>query len=182
MNLIYAINKYNFIGKNNELMYSFKEDMKFFKEKTTGNTLVFGFKTFYEIGKPLPNRKIIVIVDNKRKFKKLDNVIYVSSLDEAINYYNSHKFGELFICGGKTLYDNVLNNHLSCVNKIYETLIDDLAIGSTAINPSKPNYFKPIYLNKKVDIDRISGKTKNLYFRIYENMEKSNWLILKRNI
>jgi dihydrofolate reductase len=63
--LLAAVAKNGVIGVRNELPWHLPEDLKRFKELTTGHTVVMGRKTFDSImarlGKPLPNRKSVVI-------------------------------------------------------------------------------------------------------------------------
>ena len=63
ISIIAAVAENNVIGNNNALIWYLKEDMKHFKEKTTGHHIIMGRKTFESIsgGKPLPNRTSIVI-------------------------------------------------------------------------------------------------------------------------
>jgi dihydrofolate reductase len=49
------------IGRDNKLPWHLPEELKWFKQKTTGHVLVMGRKTFQSIGKPLPNRETIVL-------------------------------------------------------------------------------------------------------------------------
>ena len=59
--LICAISKNNVIGNENKLPWNIPEDLKRFKELTSNNWIVMGRKTFDSIGRPLPNRKNIVL-------------------------------------------------------------------------------------------------------------------------
>lgn len=169
INIIYSMNKRRFIGKKEKLMYNFKKDMEYFKGKTMNNTLVFGYRSFMEIGKPLPNREIIVIVNKDRDFKKIEGIHYVFSLDEAIEFYKNNPFGDLFICGGKTIYDQVFSKYMDKINFVYETLIDSFEYGDVSINRIIPNYFYIIKEEKELDLDRNSNKIYNLYFRTFKN-------------
>ena len=59
--LIVARSKNNVIGKNGEIPWKIKGEQKQFKELTTGNTVIMGRKSYEEIGRPLPNRKNIIV-------------------------------------------------------------------------------------------------------------------------
>ena len=65
ISLIAAISKNSVIGKENDLPWYLPEDLKHFKELTTGKTVLMGRKTFESIlkrlGKPLPNRKNVIV-------------------------------------------------------------------------------------------------------------------------
>ena len=56
ISMIAAVGRNNEIGKGNDLVFHFKNDMKFFRETTTGGTVVMGRKTFESLPKVLPNR------------------------------------------------------------------------------------------------------------------------------
>jgi dihydrofolate reductase len=61
ISIIVAIAKNYAIGKNNKLLWHLPNDLKHFKDVTTGHTVIMGRKTFESVGKPLPRRRNIVI-------------------------------------------------------------------------------------------------------------------------
>ena len=65
ISMIAAVGKNLELGKGNDLIWHFKDDMRFFKEKTTGNTVIMGRKTFESLPHALPNRRNIVITTDK---------------------------------------------------------------------------------------------------------------------
>ena len=92
ISIIAAIGKNNELGKNNDLVWHFKDDMKFFKEATTGNTVIMGRKTFESLPKALPNRRNIVISSNKDY--KADGAEVYTSIKAALK---ACKNDEIFI-------------------------------------------------------------------------------------
>lgn len=96
INIIVAASLNNVIGKDNKLLWRQSADLKRFKELTTGKTVVMGRKTFDSIGKPLPNRRNIVIT---RQSIQIPGCEMVNSLEDAINLDN-----EIFIIGGGEIY------------------------------------------------------------------------------
>jgi hypothetical protein len=64
LSIVVAIAENNAIGKDNELLWHLPADLKHFKTITSGHTIIMGRKTFDSIGKPLPNRRNIVITRN----------------------------------------------------------------------------------------------------------------------
>ena len=64
LTLIVATERHNGIGINNNLPWRLPEDLAFFKRTTTGHPILMGRKTFESIGRPLPNRRNIVITRN----------------------------------------------------------------------------------------------------------------------
>src|ERR687889_675557 len=53
---IVAVDRAGAIGKGGTLPWHYSADLKFFKEQTTGNACVMGYKTWASLKKPLPNR------------------------------------------------------------------------------------------------------------------------------
>jgi len=105
--MIAAIGKNNELGKNNDLIWKFKEDMQFFKEQTMGKPMAMGYKTFYSLrgGKPLPGRKHIVLTS--RNLEENPQITVVRSLEELINYIEEYK-EEVMIIGGASIYKAML--------------------------------------------------------------------------
>ena len=59
--IIAAIGKNRELGKNNDLIWHLPGDLKFFKETTTGHSIIMGRKTLESLPKLLPNRHHIVL-------------------------------------------------------------------------------------------------------------------------
>ena len=70
--LIAAIGKNNELGKDNDLIWRLKADMKFFREITMGHPIVMGRKTFESLPKVLPGRKNIVLSSNEIQNNELE--------------------------------------------------------------------------------------------------------------
>ena len=102
--LICAISKNNVIGNENKLPWSISEDLKRFKDLTSSNWIVMGRKTFDSIGRPLPNRKNIVLSENKNL--KIDSVEVFNSPKDVIDSYKKNSDQkDLFIIGGTYIYE-----------------------------------------------------------------------------
>tara|TARA_B100000886_G_scaffold98656_1_gene65505 strand:+ start:456 stop:947 length:492 start_codon:yes stop_codon:yes gene_type:complete len=102
--LICAISKNNVIGNENKLPWSISEDLKRFKDLTSSNWIVMGRKTFDSIGRPLPNRKNIVLSENKNL--KIDSVeVFNSPIDVIDSYKKNSDQKDLFIIGGTYIYE-----------------------------------------------------------------------------
>ena len=65
LSLIAAIGSSNELGKNNDLIWHLHEDMKFFRTQTSGKTIIMGRKCFESLPGLLPNRKHIILTNNK---------------------------------------------------------------------------------------------------------------------
>lgn len=86
------------IGAANKLPWHLPEDFKWFRAQTSGKTLLMGRKTHESIGRPLPNRRTLVL---SRASGPIAGVTVVRSLDEAEREAGQ---GELWICGGAEIY------------------------------------------------------------------------------
>ncbi|MEI7510717.1 MAG: dihydrofolate reductase [Candidatus Peregrinibacteria bacterium] len=95
--LIAAIGEKFEIGEKNKLLCDLPEDMRHFWETTKGKTVVMGRKTFESIGKPLPNRKNIVITRDKNFTAEGVSIAYTP--EEILE--NAE---DLFIIGGSEIY------------------------------------------------------------------------------
>ena len=122
ISIIAAVSENNVIGNNNTLIWHLKEDMKYFKEKTSGHHIIMGRKTFESIsgGKPLPNRISIVITRDKNYER--DGIIVCHSLDEAIDKCTDEN--EVFIIGGGQIYKEAIeicdNLYITKIHKDFE--------------------------------------------------------------
>lgn len=135
INIIVATSKNNKIGINNSLPWHIPEDLKYFKEKTKGHTIVMGRKTYESIGRPLPNRQNIVLTRD-RNFKA-EGVKVIHSFEEAL--ITSVTQQECYIIGGGEIYDLFL----PFANRLYITMVDKIIDGDTSF-PEYTDAFKLI--------------------------------------
>ena len=116
--LIAAIAKNNAIGFENKLIYWLPNDLKLFKELTTGHTIIIGSNTLRSLPKgALPNRRNIVL---SRKEKEFPGCETFSSLEEALA--NCTKEEVVYIIGGEMLYRTALPlADILCLTEIEDT-------------------------------------------------------------
>lgn len=95
------------IGKKNGLMFNIPADMKFFRETTSGHTVVMGSNTLLSFpgGKPLKNRENIVLWPGG---DARDDCTVVQSLDELFCEIERHSDDEVFVIGGAMMYKTLL--------------------------------------------------------------------------
>jgi dihydrofolate reductase len=117
ISLIAAIGKNNELGKGNTLLWHMPADLKYFKDVTTLHPVIMGRKTFESIGRPLPNRRNIVITRDLN-YKK-EGVELAYSLNEALNLFPDQN-EEIFIIGGAELFKQTM----PVADKLYITHID----------------------------------------------------------
>ncbi len=102
--LIVAYDKNRLIGIGDQLVWDLKEDLEHFKKETVNKTILFGDVTFKGIGRPLPNRKTIILtLDRTYKFDHPDVEVYYDFNDIIARYYNNPN-EEIIIAGGATIY------------------------------------------------------------------------------
>ncbi len=112
--IVVAISENNAIGKDNQLLWYLPADLKHFKNITTGHTVIMGRKTFDSVGKPLPNRRNIIIT---RHVMHIEGCEVVSSIDAALALCADED--EVFIVGGAEIYRQSI--HLT--DRIYLTIV-----------------------------------------------------------
>ena len=106
--IIAAIGFNNELGKDNDLIWHLPADLKRFKKVTSGHAIIMGRNTFESIGKPLPNRRSIIITRNTSYKKEGCDVVH--SLEEAINLIKDQK--NAFIIGGAQIYKEAIEKQL----------------------------------------------------------------------
>ena len=121
VSIIVAIGKNNQTGLNNRIPWKVKDDMKHFKDLTTGHHILMGRKTYESIGKPLPNRTNLIITANKN-FVKPEGAYVFDCSYKAMDFAKSRGEEEIFITGGSTIYRFFMENKLA--DRIYLTRID----------------------------------------------------------
>ncbi|AFD07335.1 dihydrofolate reductase [Solitalea canadensis DSM 3403] len=105
ISIIVAQAENNVIGKSNQLIWHLPADLKHFKKLTTGNTIIMGRKTYDSIGRPLPNRRNVIISRNKDL--KIEGCDLVNSLEEALELTRNDE--KVFIIGGAQIYNQAMN-------------------------------------------------------------------------
>ena len=114
ISMIAAIGKNYELGKNNNLIWHFKEDMKFFKDTTMNHKVVMGRKTYESLPGALSGREMIVV-----STRIVDGVKCYNNINKIVDKYkNSDE--EIFICGGASIY----REFLPYADRLYLTEID----------------------------------------------------------
>ena len=116
ISIIVAMSQNSVIGENNQLPWHISEDLKNFKKTTLNHCVIMGRKTYDSIGKPLNNRRNIVI--SRDSSLKIDGVEVVNSLEKAISMVKEGL--EIFIIGGEQIYSMAL----SLATHLYITKVD----------------------------------------------------------
>ncbi len=124
MNLIAAVDKNWAIGRNNKLLVSIPDDMKFFRETTTGKVVVMGRKTLESFPgkKPLKNRVNIVLTSDNSY--QVDGAVIVHDMDELHEELKKFDSQDIYVIGGESIYRQLLDEcdvaHITKIDFSYE--------------------------------------------------------------
>lgn len=116
VSIVAAVGQNYELGKNNDLIWHFKDDMRFFKSITVGNTVIMGRKTFESMPKALPYRRNIVITSDKTY--SAENIEVAFTPEQALEMAGDE---DVFIIGGGRVYAQFIN----IADRIYLTEIED---------------------------------------------------------
>ncbi len=156
--IVHADKKWG-IGKNNDMMFSLPKDMRFFRETTSGHTVVMGGKTLRAMpgGKPLKNRVNIVLT----RGQVTENCVTVGSFDALKAELKSRQDEEIYIIGGGEIYKALLPYcHEALVTKVD-------AVGGAEVffpNLDEDENFTLVYESEPID---DNGNT--IRFTTYKN-------------
>ena len=108
MNLIVAVDNNWAIGNKNKLLVSIPNDMKHFREETTGKVVVLGRKTLetFPQGQPLKNRTNIILSKNPKY--QVKDAITVHSLEELLEELKKYDDEDVYVVGGDSVYKQLL--------------------------------------------------------------------------
>ena len=127
ISIIVAIAENYAIGKQGDLLCHMPEDLKHFKQITSGHTVMMGERTYLSLPKhPLPNRRNIVLT---RSAKEIPGCDCYRSLEEALTHCDEDE--QLFIIGGASIYKQTL----PMADRLYLTEIDDTPEEADAFFP-----------------------------------------------
>lgn len=124
MNLIAAVDKNWAIGRNNKLLVSIPDDMKFFRETTTGKVVVMGRKTLESFPgkKPLKNRVNIVLTGDRSY--QADGAVIVHDMEELHEELKKYPSEDIYVIGGESIYKQLLDEcdvaHITKIDFAYE--------------------------------------------------------------
>ena len=164
VSLIVAVSDNNVIGKNGTIPWKLPKDFQYFKKTTLNSTVIMGRKTYESIGKPLKDRKNIILTSNKEY--KVDGCEVLQSLKEAIDFCKGES--EIFIIGGENLYKESLkiasNLHITKVN----TTVEDGDTFFPSIDKSE------WYLEKSKNFDKDEKHEHSFSINVYKTKNPKN--------
>ena len=136
--LIAACSKNRAIGKDNKLLWHLPNDLKRFKRLTTDKTVVMGRKTFESIGKPLPNRKNIILTNNKD--------LLIEGCDVITSISELNLIEDIVIIGGEQIYKLFIDLadiiELTLIDKYFEgdAFFPEIALDKFIKDVDEPMY------------------------------------------
>lgn len=155
VSVIVAVAENGVIGDKNSLLWHISEDLRNFKRITSGHPVVMGRKTFESLGRPLPNRKNVVIT---RQDIEIEGCEVAHSLDEALAMFSADE--EIFIIGGAQIYREAM----PIADRFYLTRVHHSYEGDTSFPEWKESEWQ------KVDSERFERGEKYEYpftFEVY---------------
>ncbi len=128
--LVAAVSQNNVIGKKNGLPWYLPEDLKHFKEITTGHTVLMGRKTFESIldriKHPLLNRKNIVVT-KRMDYKVPEGVKLYHSIDKALEELTEYTDENTYVIGGATIYAQIIDRaHKLYITEVHKKYAGDV--------------------------------------------------------
>lgn len=153
INMIVCKNNFDYIGKDNKMLYHIPKDLAFFKRKTVNHVIIMGRKTFESLPGMLPNREHWVITrdpsfNKARSFNSIDDVL--EAIDPNVDYY---------IIGGGEIYKQFMP-YADC---LYITEVDDFKVGDVRFPSIDMTKWSLSVL--RIDVDEKSNLT--LRFKKY---------------
>ena len=124
ISLIVAAAENGVIGKDNKLPWHLPDDLKRFKELTKGHTIIMGRKTYESIGRPLPDRRNIVLSST---MKPIEGAEVSSDIDALLSMLDTSlpEDEEVFIIGGSDLFNQWLEDRFTPIvaSRVYLTRV-----------------------------------------------------------
>ena len=159
--IIAAIGNNNELGKGNDLIWHLPADLQRFKKRTTGHAIIMGRNTFESIGKPLPNRRSIIITRNTSYQKEGCDIVH--SLEDAIKLIEPQ--ADAFIIGGAQIYKEAMEKNV----------VDQLDITKVHQDFEADVFFPTIDSKtwKEVSREDFSPDEKNLYTYSFINYKSA---------
>ncbi len=159
ISLIAAMTTARLIGANGALPWHKPEDLRHFRELTTGHTVLMGRKTYESVGRPLPKRRNLVLT-RKGWATPPAGIERVATLQEAIDLASRAGETELFVVGGAEIYGLALPVAVT----MYLTFVhvSPEPAGDTWFPEWKPEEWKRVETRRLPDLefvrmDRIAG-------------------------
>ena len=152
--LIVASSENGVIGQDGALPWRLSADMKFFKATTTGKTILMGRKTWDSIGRPLPNRKNVILTRQRDWHAEGTEVVH--DWQEAVSRFGDES---VVVIGGAEIYHQVM--HQGLVSELFVTEVKCSVTGNAYFEtPSNEAWSKErlaeVTADEKNDYDHVT--------------------------
>ena len=157
------------IGKNNEMMFSLPKDMKFFRETTSGHTVVMGGNTLRSLpnGKPLKNR-VNIVISRGQVCDESENCVLVRSFEELKKELKKRLVEdaneEIYVMGGGVIYKELL------------PYCDEALVTKVDANGGADTFFPNLDTDSRFvcvyESEPIEDNGNTIRFTTYKNVEK----------
>ena len=137
--IIVAMDSNRLIGKGNRLPWRIPEDLKYFRAKTLGHTVIMGKNTWQSLGKPLDQRTNVVLTHDLSL--SLPGVVICHSLGETLGYIGVN---EAFVIGGAEIF----RLFLPLASRLFITHIEAQLNGDTYFPDYDPNKWEMVFYEK----------------------------------
>ncbi len=157
---IAAVSKNRVIGHNGDLPWKISEDLKYFKARTLNKSIIMGRKTFDSLGKPLPERRNIVVTRDK-EWARPGVVVFHNVLEAIRDCQKKHENfdDEIMIVGGAEIYTQTL----FLAQRLYLTMID-MDVEGDAFYPDWTDEFELKEKVDRVDSKAVDGRGEKLKY------------------
>ena len=162
VSIVVAMTRDRVIGYKGQLPWRLPRDLKHFRRLTIRKPIIMGRKTYESLGRPLPDRRNIVL--SHHSFVAPTDVLVAHSVDEALSLARNEAVGEAMIIGGGQIYEAFLD----CCRTIHLTLVDGNFPGDTffPIDPlASPGW-------RSIHEERWEADAENLLNATYIELER----------
>lgn len=154
--MIWAMAENGVIGKDNTIPWRLPKDMAFFKQQTTGHTIIMGRKTWDSLnGKPLPNRKNVVLTRQNQTFSGAE---VIHSVEEGVKMAENET---LYVIGGAAVY----SAFMPYADRLIVTCIKETFEGDTFMDKIDENQWK---LVQEIPGEKDDKNPYDYSFKFYE--------------
>lgn len=158
--MILAMANNGVIGDKGKLPWHFPEDLRYFKSKTFGKSIIMGRKTYEGLGKALPGRENYVLTTNP--YFHATDVKVRDSIDQVLSELSKKDL--VYVIGGKELY----LQFLSLTDIIFLTHVHVYADGDT----SMPDSFLETLSKDFIEINRVPNEGREYLFDFVTYLRK----------
>ena len=159
VSIIVALAENGVIGKDNGLPWHLGADMKRFKTITTGHTILMGKNTYLSIGRPLPNRRNVVLTTSMTDIEGCEVINSVEQIDSL----GLNDDDELIVIGGARVYEQFISK----ADRLYLTVVHAQADGDTRFPEFDNDQWNTTWIS-----ERFKADEKNDYDYTFINLER----------